>query len=779
MLCLYGARNENERAMDILKILKTWVQDSEAKSSEVGQIASGANKHNAVNGSKVRRSAVSETTIALAHHALGVCHFYWSHWTHESSSRGDLRKSAVSTFRQTLQLEVEETFKLELLYSLAYTLADNRQNDAAIKIARSAVSIELDDDEAQLDLHPYRRNLLLKSWHLLALLLSSREKYAAGSTACDAAFDLYEGKESLHDHPENSAPESSLRISERQGLLELRMTQIALLEILHGPEEAVNAAGDLLGLYHRLFSGVSPKTSNFSTQLRPPSPTVSAAGTQRSFRGSFLGHPKDRRSRLQLDGQGSNSVSSLEPTQPTAPPAPAIAITSENVILPHETSHQQSLLGRQESNKLRKRSSRKSMGSQRRNRTVSPSKRGSSDGGYLLPTLGGRSARSSLEDPHPPSTSHTYALGEVGVAITHNHPSNPATPIAAPDPPNPLQDIPSTTQNMASTNPNPNPIPPQPSPFSLQPPPIATAPDPLTLIPEPLFPPALAVRHSLTLLNKIWLFISALYRRSSLYAESTSAIREATGTVQAMQASIASLEGSSESSFSTTPCGGNGLKALSELWADVYAETAALQIAKGSIEKAEASYEIALGWWPNHANAVIGLAEILLDQFEDAVRKQSLSSPPLRSKNKDKRHSTKTPRPQPPQQSMIDSTETSSVIISSSSSSSSPSPTPPTSPTLPPQGPPHQNQSQSTSPLSPYSHLDLPLSALAARDRAYMLLSTLTKSGDGWDNAEAWYGFGRALECSRMTDRALEAFEWVVELEEGRPVREWRSCGGL
>ncbi len=70
------------------------------------------------------------------------------------------------------------------------------------------------------------------------------------------------------------------------------------------------------------------------------------------------------------------------------------------------------------------------------------------------------------------------------------------------------------------------------------------------------------------------------------------------------------------------------------------------------------------------------------------------------------------------------------------------------------------------------------LNRLAARDRAYLLLSTLTKLGTGWANAEAWLTLARAHELSGQVGKAKQALWWVVELEENMPIRPWSVVGG-
>lgn len=84
--------------------------------------------------------------------------------------------------------------------------------------------------------------------------------------------------------------------------------------------------------------------------------------------------------------------------------------------------------------------------------------------------------------------------------------------------------------------------------------------------------------------------------------------------------------------------------------------------------------------------------------------------------------------------------------------------------------PTHPNPNQH--PVSPEE-----LNRIAARDRAYSLLSQLTKLGTGWDHSEAWFALARAYEESGQIERARSALWWVVQLEDTRPVREWRCIG--
>lgn len=66
---------------------------------------------------------------------------------------------------------------------------------------------------------------------------------------------------------------------------------------------------------------------------------------------------------------------------------------------------------------------------------------------------------------------------------------------------------------------------------------------------------------------------------------------------------------------------------------------------------------------------------------------------------------------------------------------------------------------------------------LVARDRAYSIVSAVTKLGSGWDNSDAWFALARAYEESGQIEKAKEALWWTVELEDAAPVRHWRNVG--
>lgn len=207
------------------------------------------------------------------------------------------------------------------------------------------------------------------------------------------------------------------------------------------------------------------------------------------------------------------------------------------------------------------------------------------------------------------------------------------------------------------------------------------------------------------------------------------ALSEATTHVQWIETFISNREGSSAENFATPGYG--GVKSCGELWADVLAEQAALHTSLGKVDKASVAYETALGYHPDHAAATVGLCNILLDIY---------AAPPP--------------------------TITPAIPIE-------PSPSTPTLASLPPL--PSLPDGTTTNNNSDSAATPDRLSRLSARDRAYGLLSALTKSGNGWDNSEAWFALARADEEGGQVEKAKESLWWVVELEEGRGVRHWAN----
>ena len=628
VLCMYGRRKDAERAFGVAHIIENWLQKLHPSSSPKPVVSADDVPENLIDQRTRPKPSVPGKVLATGYHALGINQSCWARLTYETASRPDLQAKAIANFRTALEPEFGEENNVEFLYSLAFVLAETRDLDGAIAATKKALSASSrrpntngisttdfagDSFEDEIEIDPDRRGLLLRCWHLLALLLSARQNFLTAIASCEAALETYGGKEILYGGLELLDSRKDLEWSERKNIIEVKMTQLALAEVVDGPEEAVNASEELLALYTKLFnSPEKPVEKAIST----PSHT-NGTSTPRSFRASVLGLPS-RKNTVRAENTTPSSLPSSEALD-YANEAPTISVTGDNSSVLPNSNHHSRFLGRNESKKLRKRNSRKSLGSVQRSRAASPTRTSTADGSRKRISLGiprrHRRNEPAPVDGHSDGSVYddgTYASDEVGVAISHDMPSVPSSPPAVSDPPNPLLSIPSATANMDKQNPNTYPVAPKPPPSQRQrPQPIAL--HRIARPPEPHFSPADQNRHTLTLLTKIWLLIASLYRRASMPTDAQGALSEATTHVQSIEIFIAKYEGSSAENFAMPGYG--GVKSSGELWADVLAEQAALHTSLGDIDQASVAYETALGHFPDHAAATVGLCNILLDAY--------------------------------------------------------------------------------------------------------------------------------------------------------------------
>jgi hypothetical protein len=157
--------------------------------------------------------------------------------------------------------------------------------------------------------------------------------------------------------------------------------------------------------------------------------------------------------------------------------------------------------------------------------------------------------------------------------------------------------------------------------------------------------------------------------------------------------------------------------------------------------EARADFERALQHFPDHPEAIVGLSNILLDIYSEAIPLEPTTQTDLTSSSL------------PPSVSSVQaSTSTSKTKYLTSHT------------------PSVENQLSSPE-----------LTRLAARDRVFGLLSTLTKLGAGWDYSEAWYALARAYEESGEIEKTKEVLWWCVELEDTHSLRSWKcvTTGGF
>lgn len=224
-----------------------------------------------------------------------------------------------------------------------------------------------------------------------------------------------------------------------------------------------------------------------------------------------------------------------------------------------------------------------------------------------------------------------------------------------------------------------------------------------------------------------------------------------------------------------------------------------LSLAREKPYQARADFETALTHFADHSGAIIGLSTILLDIYTEkllpppAVPGLDLSALSLTEESAFA-----------PTTTGLDATT--SLIVRNKEDKFPPLPSAPLGlgPTKPKSKtpsstattngeaktngqPPSTDQHNQPTPSSgllgpqlppPHRATSLPLNdRLAARDRAYGLLSGLTKLGSGWNDSEAWFVLARAYEESGQVEKARDALWWCVELEDGRGVRGWEVVG--
>ncbi|KKY33794.1 putative filamentation protein [Diaporthe ampelina] len=259
---------------------------------------------------------------------------------------------------------------------------------------------------------------------------------------------------------------------------------------------------------------------------------------------------------------------------------------------------------------------------------------------------------------------------------------------------------------------------------------------------------------------------------AEMYDDAKGAVNEAQKLVQTMESDLgkASADSGKKSAGSSSlrKPGWAGQKSIEELWADVWNE-----LGKGDVDAARKDFEAALTHFPDHPGAIVGLSNILLDLYCEKT----------------------VPPPAFPGLDLVGGSDampgtaksTAELMFPERKHADSPKPLP-TGPLglgafKPQKQEPSKPASLPKSPTSLHheSHLEPPYKAagipkvdrLASRDRAYGLLSNLSKLGSGWNNSEAWFALARAYEESGQLDKAKDVLWWCVELEEGAGVREW------
>lgn len=732
MLCSFGAEKEAVRARELVTIIQDVLSKNNPKKDKKDPKASN---HGLPNINKL-----TPTITATAHRAVGIGLANWAHWTPVNEARDEVRVEAIENLEKSITPELGNELNNSSLYSLALLLAEDRDVDGAIEHVKLALTTN-----THFTMHSSlaRERDLVAMWHLLALLLSAKHDFFMAERSCEAAFEQFPSSVTSHNQGgKRSYQDSQLDVSglkhalidqlrgrEKERIIETRVTQLAFVEILEGPEAAVNHSDQLLSLFATLFQNLdldgeesrSPKAD----RLAPPK---SSAGTAKSFRGGIFSRHKVQRlpeRRLEPIGDKPGSAHSSGPQQLTGSEA------APSVQSPEQSPSDQ-VVGKPDSMKQRIRRRASSVKMPPRTDTHAL------NGEDVPPVPSGPSPLPGLHNPDNADES------TVGLAVSEASPTRPGhrqpvSPLASSNPKDSNQ---SGNTRQAAYPPDQDPR--FSTSYSFDSPTYAVT----------RFPVSQAQKHALGILVKIWLLIAGLYRRASLFEDAHEACDEASKQLNRIEALVAAQNASAKS-FSNR--GWGVTKSPEELWADLNAEQGFLAKTQLRNHDAIGYFEKALMRDPDHPKATIGLANMLLDIWD-----QTLPVEPPRSEVKPNLDgSTLSLLPPSPKQSETPKQKSEEGKEEEGEEK---------------QQSQDDDKSKASQPQSPEEETKF-LHRLAARDRAYGLLSALTKRGSSWDNSEAWYALSRAYEAGGQVEKLKEVLWWCIELEDRRPVRHWSNIG--
>lgn len=553
ILCRYGSFREAERAENLCDEFESWLK------THVFVPVRRPSKGSVLTEQQTS-PRVSSRFAALAHHAVGTGRANWARWTHDVAARAGLQANALQSFRKALDPRLGASTNVDYLYSLAFQLAEMRDLPNAIKVAKQALAPRQEETSLYPPEHdtpdPFQRERsLMRLWHLLALLLSSRGDYAVAAKACEAAFDQFHDasvffggvgggqRESTETDPGSFRAAAKGIISgmdgfEKESILQIKMTQIALTETMEGAALAVESTGELFALFANLFGSPDEVTIRHPASSGPP---PSSNGTVRAsiFGRKSLRRPKTATSiaftnadTIQDSRPATSATHATRLTQVTA--TPTIQVTGDDGTSERRTSRRPSQSGRMSrsaSGKLQKRQAQSMEGSVR---VQSGTSRPSST---FDP---GKTRESTSESPQMDKVSNTSKPDDLP-AISHNLPHTQAPPPVGHQHQPPRQDTRLPTHQPGSNR----------------------------VLPQPRYPQLHEDRRKMAVLVQIWLFVAGLYTRAGMVADAKSATDEAAEIVQKLE--VETL-GQSTSARALSEMGWTCSKSVDELWGDVWAE---------------------------------------------------------------------------------------------------------------------------------------------------------------------------------------------------------------
>lgn len=552
VLCKYGSKPEAEKAVEVGKKLSVWLRQQTPPSISNGAVSHSRNPSNVQRVST--ESLVSPSALATAYCAIGQSQATWARLNHEPEQREELRASAIKSLRKAASLESPPGSNPDTALLLATTLAESRDLLPAINVLKKALALSAQNQDSEPD-HlsgdvetPALEQKIACLWHMLTLLLTARGEYENAVKICEAAFEQLDGPmlfQTTSADVEKQRPGSAnlqsyvdqMDGSTKESLIQIRMTQLALMETLDSPATAVDVSSSLLALYHNLFGAVDLLGN--AVQQKPdivpaPPPPPSRAGGLKSISGSILG--RSRTGRRSIEKPANPSIAEND----NAPGAPLSVQTTAEEESPNERHKKHHLA---------------------HHLPLAPFKlRGHQGDWREVGNLKTRQDGVESGEFQQPNTEYGRGVGNKKDGVVAN--SLPDWTASTAE--QPLGPIPHNIEHQK-----------QPAPLGhMDQPPHQDvrlpAPHPATSVYfPPQFPSSQQRRRNLSILVEIWLFIAGQYQRARLFEDAEGAIDETQKIVDALHKDVGEEESSSRA-FDEQAWGGGG-KSVNRLWADVYA----------------------------------------------------------------------------------------------------------------------------------------------------------------------------------------------------------------
>ncbi|KAL1843403.1 hypothetical protein VTJ49DRAFT_1753 [Mycothermus thermophilus] len=768
-LCRFGGRDAAAKARRLAEELQELIEKHESRDDS---------------DTDALREEVPLTTLAVAWQAVGLAHAQWARMTYEAESRTSIQEKAILCLRKSLSAAYGRTLDPRGVFALAVLYAEQRRLSEAIELVKATLLTARHMTQGQeLRLGPYwRERSLIPLWHLLALMLSARQEYLMAARACEGAIEQFKDpsvlfgsrdligyrSEHLREAKDNTAGDGlvdEMDDYEKEGILQIKMTQLAILELIEGPAIAVNASSELFTLFPRLFGHIEQKLELPKTE--PPK----TSATVRTFRGTLFGRSEKTRSRA--DDEKLATIPSRPQTAQTSLTTQASDVPDVPPLSSQDATDAQSVRPSVKSEEIKR--SRNSL--RKRNRSGSRARAVSSASSRPVPPLDGTRYFAPFDDrqlPHYFPPSQTVEPPRDGSRRSRSRSGTGASRSDAD------LAVSQTTPTAAAS-------------FA-------------PLLPFVQFSPDHNRRRRKMVLVQVWMTMAGFYRRAGLLEDAEKAISEAHTVAQNLEAEVAS---DTTGTLSMRQAGWGVEKCVGEVLADVWAEFGELSVARERPYQARSEFEAALMHFPDHPASIVGLSNILLDIYTEKLlpppavpgmdlaalslnddglinassNDGSLSSPTADGSREGKYPALPSaplglgPTKPKPKQSKPASTV---AVVETNGQTPSHSPSPPPTTTL------NTTTTTTTPPTSPSSLLGPPLppphratslplnDRLAARDRAHALLSGLTRLGTGWNSGEAWLALARAYEESGQPEKARDALWWqtthktLTEEQKGR-----------